>query len=225
MLAVRTQCFYNLDNDLKVNYLGYTFARTYTEGGLAAHNYRWLPTSSLSRFFTRLILPTLEEKFDKIKEDDKKAQLTAQDKAETLIIEWSGANDLITVNERPSIAEADRAIAARIKNIEALVKQGYQNFVLFNLPDLSLVPRFQAASADERNNAHQCSVYFNTKLQEACKALSCAHHITFMIDNAIGNIIISVFLFLFKFIDDEFVGNLCKKMICPYITIGEATIW
>ena len=66
-----------------------------------------------------------------------------QIKIKTLVIEWSGANDLITVNLHPNIKTAQRAVNARIENIEKLIEQGYQHFVLINLSDLSLTPRYQ----------------------------------------------------------------------------------
>ncbi len=44
--------------------------------------------------------------------------VSMEDKAKTLIIEWSGANDLITVNKRPERKAVDKAIQARVANLK-----------------------------------------------------------------------------------------------------------
>lgn len=166
---------YNLDNDLYVTFEGRDFIRSYDEGGLSAYNYAWQPSSSITRFFSRIILSTLEKKREKLLAYDEEHQVTEQQKEQTLVIEWSGANDLITVNAEPSIAEVDRAIKERVKNVEVLLQKGYRNFVLFNLPDLSLTPRFQnktgSSGEKARDNAHQCVDYFNQELAKACAKL------------------------------------------------------
>jgi len=166
---------YTLDNDLYVQYRGRDFVRSYDEGGLTAHDYSWIPSTSISRFFSRLILSTLGKKREALLDHDKKLEVSVTQKKQTLIIEWSGANDLITVNARPSEEEADRAISDRISNAEKLIKQGYRNFVLFNLPDLSLTPRFQNMTGEdgnrERQNAQNISKYFNDNLLIACALL------------------------------------------------------
>jgi len=107
----------------------------------------------------------------KIVDYDKANQVSYQQKAETLVVEWSGANDLVTVNAEPSREEVDKAIAARVDNVKKLIAAGYRNFVLFELPNLSLTPRFQAKTRQEREEAEQCTLYFNTKLQQVCAQL------------------------------------------------------
>jgi hypothetical protein len=163
--------YYNLKNSLYVNFKGKNFVRDYSEGGLSSHNYKWAPTTNVSLFFTRMILSNLHEKRKKLINFDEINQLSKHYKEHTLIIEWSGANDLITLNKRPSIKEADKAIAGRMKNLEKLIEHGYCHFVLFNLPDLSLTPRFQARSEEERLNASSCSHYFNKKFKKKCKEM------------------------------------------------------
>lgn len=163
---------YNLSNDLYVKFEGRDFIRSYDEGGLSAYNYAWWPSTSISRYFSRIILPDLQEKREKLLAYDEQYKISDKQKAQTLLIEWSGANDLITVNAEPSIAEVNRAIKERVKNIEILLQKGYRNFVLFNLPDLSLTPRFQnmtgMSGEKARANAHRCVTYFNQKLAKAC---------------------------------------------------------
>ena len=171
---------YSLDlklkhNNLEFNYQGQVLARSYAQGGLTAHDYSWTWSSSISRFFSRLILATLNQKRKQVFTDDIAAHITAEEKQKTLVVEWSGANDLITVNKKPSHSEADKAIKARIKNAEELIKHGYQHFVLFNLPNLGLTPRYQNKDLKEQKNADECSVYFNTKFKIACDQLAAKH--------------------------------------------------
>lgn len=167
----RVENSYELNDDLAIQYRGRNFVRTYNEGGLSAHDYGWWPSTSIKRFFSRLILSTLEQKREELLADDRGFNITMEDKAQTLVIEWSGANDLITVNAEPSQVEADRAIRDRIENMKKLIRNGYRHFILFELPDLSLTPRYQAQSAAARNNAHDVSIYFNRRLQEAVRKL------------------------------------------------------
>lgn len=143
--------------------------RNYAVGELTAHDYRWI-----SRFFSRLTLSTLTTIREKLLAYDEAHKLSKPHKKQTLIVEWSGANDLISINAHPSKIEVNRAIKARIANAEQLIKAGYHHFVLFNLPDLSLAPRYQAWSVSEveRINAHDCSRYFNSELMKACKELN-----------------------------------------------------
>jgi len=167
---------YSLDLKLKHNNLRFTYegqvaARSYAQGGLTAADYAGSLSSSISRFFSRLILATLGQKRKQVFTDDIAQGITDEQKEKTLVVEWSGANDLITVNKRPSHAEAERAIAARIKNAEELIKHGYRHFVLFNLPDLGLTPRYQNKGGEELANATECSQYFNRRLQEECDKL------------------------------------------------------
>lgn len=167
--------YYSLKNDVNIKYRGRNFARTYTEGGLTAHDYSWIPSKSLNRFFARLILPTLEEKRKAALDFDKKNKISAEVKAKTLSITWCGANDLITVNERASQVEVDKAIAEQIKHIEELLKNGYRHFCVFNLPNLNLTPRYQNGSAAERANAEKWSNYFNEQLKLKCDELKRKH--------------------------------------------------
>lgn len=174
-ISDQLKCDYSLDNDRVVKYEGRDFIRSYNEGGLTSYDYSWVPSISITRFFSRIILSTLAEKRKQCLDYDEEHQVSRKQKAQTLVIEWSGANDLITVNARPSMSEVDKAIKERVKNMEILIKKGYRNFALFNLPDLSLTPRFQnmtgAEGEQERANAKQCSTYFNEQLAQACEKL------------------------------------------------------
>ena len=155
---------FTLDDDTAVLYRGQRYVRSYCEGGATAYDWRGTFTTSMSHEASRLILSNLDEKRKQLLADDHKYRISDIEKAETLVTEWSGANDLITVNEKPNKDAADKAVASRIANLEALIAQGYKNFVLMNLPDLGLTPRYQAKSEEERKNATECSVYFNEQL-------------------------------------------------------------
>lgn len=163
---------YHLSDDKGVKFNGLDFVRNYCEGGLCAHSYRGVPSNSPSRFFSRLILSSLDEMRGKLLSDDKARRITNKQKAQTLVTEWDGLNDLTTVNRHPSKAEADRAIKDRIKNAEQMIQHGYRHFVLINIPDLSLTPRYKAKSAAEQKNAHDVTNYFNQELAKAAKKLN-----------------------------------------------------
>lgn len=161
---------FNLNDDKYVLFKGNRFARFYCEGGLASHDYStYLSTNTIIEA-SRLISATLEKKREELLSYDKKNQISKQDKAETLVIEWSGANDLIAVNEEPTYQAVDNAIRERIKNIELLIENGYRNFILFNLPNLSLTPRYQVK--EKLDNASKCSKYFNERLAQQCAEIN-----------------------------------------------------
>lgn len=155
---------FSLNNDKHILYKGTRFARFYCEAGLTSYDYKTQFTLNPKDEVARLIVAHLEEKRKLLIADDKKYNISNQEKAETLIIEWSGANDLLTVNSEPTFLEVDNAIDARMENLEVLIQQGYRNFVLLNLPDLSLTPRFKNKTIKEQENAAKCSVYFNKRL-------------------------------------------------------------
>lgn len=166
---------YNLDDDMYIWYENRLLVRSYDEGGLTSHDYSWKPSTSISRFFSRLILPTLADKRKMIFEYDIKHDVSEAQKEQTLLVEWSGANDLITVNKTPSRKIVKRAVRDRIENARKLIENGYCNVVLVNMPDIALTPRFQNKTGEEgeesRQNAHVMSEYFNRKLQKECEKL------------------------------------------------------
>ncbi|MCL9684801.1 SGNH/GDSL hydrolase family protein [Legionella maioricensis] len=171
-LRIENQEAFSLNNDRHVLFKGTRFARYYCEGGLTSYDYSKDFTLDPTIEFPRLILSTLEKKRDDLLADDKKYHVSPLEKSETLVIEWSGANDLITLNQKPTHEEVDNAVNERIKNIEKLVQNGYRNFVLFNLPNLCYTPRFQAKNKKERDNAAECCEYFNVQLAEKCTELN-----------------------------------------------------
>lgn len=163
---------YSLDDDNFINFYGRLWVRSYCVGGLTSHDYSWTLSSSIVRFFRRLIVSTLDEMCDKVLRYDEEHNLSYRHKAETLVVEWSGANDLITVNAKPSIDEVDKAIAARVANIKKLIGTGYRNFIVVNLPNLALTPLYQSLSKEKQDEAQACSEYFNSELVKACTQLN-----------------------------------------------------
>ncbi|KTC83766.1 SGNH/GDSL hydrolase family protein [Legionella brunensis] len=159
----------------RIDYKGQDFVRYYDEGGLTSYNYSGRITANLKLLATEEIVSTLDQKRDLLFADDKARGITEQHKKHTLVVEWSGANDLITVNSKPTEEEAKKAVEARLHNVKELIKKGYRHFALFNLPDLSLTPHFQALSKKEQENAKKVCLYFNRLLEEGMKKLSEEH--------------------------------------------------
>ena len=166
---------YSLKNDQFVNFHGRNILRSYNEAGLTAHDYHWTPSTKIGLSLRRNIVSTLTIMREKLLAYDKEHSISAEQKAQTRILDWSGANDLLIANEKPSEEIVEKAIQARIENIEILIRHGYRQFTLFNLPDLFITPRYQKRSPEDRNNAHKCSLYFNLKLKEACLKLAERH--------------------------------------------------
>ena len=173
------QEYYSLDNGRTAQYNGRNFFANYSQGGATSYDYSWKgiflsllsPFTSIKLFFTRLIVSNLSKQVEQLLEDNEKQEVSTEQKEKTLITVFSGANDLITVNSEPSEDAANLAVQASIDNIEKLIKQGYRNFVLCNLPDLSLTPRYQNKSPEEREHAQKISQYFNTQLKEKYEKL------------------------------------------------------
>ena len=159
------------DNERVVTDESQTYVRTYCEGGMTAHNYFSRRTLNIELGLTQKFLSNLDEMYDEIKKDDDLMVISFEDKAKTLVIEWSGANDLITVNDMPTKEAAEKAVHARIKNVERLIALGYRQFILINLPNLSLTPRFQNGSAHKREAANESALHFNDYLATQMQAL------------------------------------------------------
>lgn len=162
---------YSLDDDKLIQYKGTDFLRSHAEGGLTAHDYSGEIISK--KIFEREIVSNLAAKRNELLQEDVTRKTSAEEKSQTLVIELSGANDMITVNDKPTKAIVDKAIAARVENIKELIKNGYQHFTLINLPDLSLTPTCQSWSVTDKTNMRNCISYFNEQLQKACEQLRC----------------------------------------------------
>jgi hypothetical protein len=162
-------------SDLGVEYKAQDLVRSYNEGGLTAHDYSHRLIFNPKLFFSEKILATLDEKRERLLADDSEMGISAEHKATSLIIEWSGANDLITVNPTPSIDEAIAAVDARTRNVEALYQNGYRHFILFNMPDLSLTPRYQRKSEDDQRTAKAACAAFNAQLTLEVQRLKDEH--------------------------------------------------
>lgn len=165
---------YTLNNSSSLEVSEKMLTRTYAIGGLTAYNYKKKLCSNISAAFARLFVSSLELQLQQLLADDVKNKRSLKDKEKTLIVEFSGANDLITVNKDPTKNAVDRALNAKMETIESLIQNGYRKVVMFNLPDVSLTPRFQNLldSDPERvKNAHTCSKDFNTALVMRCAML------------------------------------------------------
>ena len=141
------------------------FARTYCIGGMTSYDYSSnLTPGKFMRNATSQFLENLDSLREKALQYDKSMHLGDDEKRKTLVVEWSGANDLVTVNPNPTMEAAKLAVTARIQHIEHMIEQGYVHFVLFNLADLSLTPRYQNEADKLRQQAHNVSEYFNQEL-------------------------------------------------------------
>lgn len=171
-----------LNNDTKVDFNDRRYARTYCEGGLTAYDYSHSLTIDLPKDGARQVVSSLKKKRHILLQDDNQQGIMAHEKARTLVISLAGANDLMTVNPSPTRHEVDAAIHACINNIIQLKKHGYEHFVLFNLPDLSLTPYFAKQSIMQRYNAKRCCEYFNSELKRRIAALNDPHVALFDLD-------------------------------------------
>lgn len=157
---------YSLDDDKLIQYKGTDFLRSHAEGGLTSHDYSNEVISS--KIFERAVVSNLAAKRKELLAEDVTRNTSAEEKSQTLVTELSGANDMITVNDRPTKEIVNKAIAARIENLKELINNGYQHFVLANLPDLSLTPKCQSWSDEDKANLKECIIYFNAQLKQAC---------------------------------------------------------
>jgi phospholipase/lecithinase/hemolysin len=176
---------------------GCIFLRGYAEGGATAANYRTFShvfmfvkkalgdlfhlhfkefKADMENAFSSVLVTRLEKERKTFLKDDK----DNPDKAKTLIIEWTGANDFLTVNDDLISKECDskaleneinKAIDARLKNAEELIKAGYKNIILIGLPDFAITPRFQRQSKAIQDRASKIVDEFNTKLKFECDQL------------------------------------------------------
>lgn len=159
------QAAYSLEKDTFVGFKEHPdFFRTFAEGGLTAHDYKGALSISPTRFVTRFLLSTLEAKRNLLFADDAKHQYGPLHKAQTLVIEESGINDLVTANRDPSDIEVDLLIKARVDNVREMIKHGYKRFMLFNLPDISKTPLYHHAGPLKQAQAKACIDKANAKL-------------------------------------------------------------
>lgn len=160
-----TNEYLDLNDDDEVAIPGTTnFMRTYCQGGLTAADHSGLDGFNIKNEITEEILTTLAAQRNELLKDDRAMCITAKQKQTTLIVEWSGANDLVTITKNPNFADVEQAVTARIENIKKLIEAGYCNFALLNLPNFAITPRYQNGAAAERAVAAQVSIHFNNRL-------------------------------------------------------------
>lgn len=166
---------YTLSNHRAVHYRNKMIMRNYNEAGLTSHDYHWTPSSSLKLSFRRNLVSTLNIMRQRLLDDDEAHAITDDQKKRTLIIEWTGANDLLVANQQPSREAVDKAIEARMHNIQQLIEAGYRHFMIFNIPNFLLTPRYRDKNEQERALVNDCCTYFNRQLSEACSRLASEH--------------------------------------------------
>ena len=89
----------------------------------------------------------------------------------TLFVVWAGANNLTAAVGGPNAAQSivDGAVA-QIGNVQRLINAGATQFLVPNLPNLGLVPRFNAVPA-EAAAFNQASVLYNATLDTGVSLL------------------------------------------------------
>lgn len=199
---------FDFDDTKMISYQSEDFLRCYAEGGLTNHNYAYSLFSKAVT--TRKIVPHLSDKIKQIKQDDKDRSLLQ--KKETLIIIWSGTNDIGLVNDSFDQFYKDKiylSIKSLEENMDELIQSGYCHFLLFNTPDGTLSPRFKQFTKEELTSLKQTLDYFNAKLQKLVMRMRLYYpECTFNIFD-----INAKFINLFSNTDAYGLDN-CKKNTC-----------
>lgn len=151
------------------------FVRSYCIGGLTAYNWDPRVTGNLVTEITEKILATLAKMRTELAKNDRESNRSDEQKKQTLVIEFSGANDLITVNTNPTEQDAELAAQGRIQNLRELIAQGYVNFEILLLPDLSLTPRYQRKSHNDRADIQTIVKFFNNRVTDEVLILKNNH--------------------------------------------------
>ncbi len=95
------------------------------------------------------------------------------DKSKVLFGIWIGANDYL-YDRQPSLDKlTDDVVNTTISTINTLIANGAKNFLVFNLPDLSVTPYAKNTKLTDR--LHAVSVMHNQKLADRIKQIQAAH--------------------------------------------------
>ena len=159
----------NLNSHDHVDYDGQDFIKNYNEAGMTAAHYSFYSTLNPYLIFRRSVLATLANKREQLIQEQ--SEINQAEKDKTLVIEWSGANDLISANTVLKKSDVEKAIEARMQNIRELYKSGYRQFILINLPDISMTPVYRNQKRDQAGTASQLTKHFNELLIVSCEAL------------------------------------------------------
>ncbi len=164
--------------DTYIGLNGVDFVRTYAEGGASSHNYHGDFSLNPVVEGSRLILSNLDHQRARLIRDDERFHVTPKHKAETLVTEWTGANDLITENhinshtsQKKIEAIVKKAVQARLHNIQEMMANGYRHFMVIDLPDLALTPKYRAMSKNARTNVTKATELFNLQLKKGLDEL------------------------------------------------------
>lgn len=161
----------NLSDPIRItNNTGNIIVRTYCKGGATAAEWSLDWREGVTQNGARASVSTLAY----LRKQAMAHYRSKLETAKTLVIEGMGANDMLTVDDWPSIVNAQKAIAARMENITKLAEHGYRHFCLLNMPDMSLVPRFQDRKKytdEKRQELSILSENFNTILSKEVNQL------------------------------------------------------
>lgn len=157
---------------------GEKIARSYALGGSTAHSTS--SSEAIKYKVIRVALSSLGKQREELLTDNKKYVVSNEEIKNTLVAEWSGANDLATVHDLQNgdvafaKTQAKMAVMARLENIEQLIRAGYKKFALFTLPDMANTPRFNSkkTTSEQREQIRELCNEFNQNLQLGIASLA-----------------------------------------------------
>ncbi|WP_186643760.1 SGNH/GDSL hydrolase family protein [Fluviispira vulneris] len=141
------------------------FLLNYAVGGSTAGNYSLFKNISSLQIKTILlgtVLYCLEKQVDQYLEEYANI-------SNNLNIIWAGPNDLVTLGweNLKGIEHAQNGLFTCINKLKA---RGAKNFLLINMPDIYISPKFQLASQETKNHLAWLVDKFNNDLEKKAKA-------------------------------------------------------
>ncbi len=144
------------------------------EGGATLNKYRSFHDflKRIKSFFMSFFLGSIQDQVDYLKKNNK---FTPED----LVINWGGANDLVTLNNMDE-ACVERLIKSNQLLIDKVSRPEYQSlwlhkdnhaheFLIFELPDISCTPRFANKSPEDKAKIAALCKSYSEKIKELAK--------------------------------------------------------
>lgn len=156
-------------------------------GGSTAGHYgigKTLKHFKIKQMFMGQILDCLDNQFTKF------AKTKAGNKSvllETLFIIWAGANDLITLgwNDKQGVEYAIKGI---FKTADKIASIGGKNFLIINMPSISVAPRFQTSSQKDKEYYEDLVKYFNLRLEAEAQKFNKGNMVTFDVNSVLDDL-------------------------------------
>lgn len=122
--------------------------------------------ASVRFIVTKKILTSLHTIVNEIKNYDNINKLSLLEKQNTLVLVWTGANDMLTINDEPTDLVIRNAINSKQHELERLIKLGYKNFYLFSVADPSETPKCSKLSREKKTFINEQIIKYNKLLRE-----------------------------------------------------------